>query len=99
VQVQADDVADLGRQLRVGGELEGLGPPGPDTMFAPDARDGVTADTQLTGQQPVDQWVIPSLAGGGLRVTDKISARRARRTVCGRPGRGRSGRPGSPRRA
>jgi hypothetical protein len=52
VQVQADDVVDLGRQLRVGGELEGLGPPGLDTIFAPDARNGVTADTRLTGQQP-----------------------------------------------
>jgi hypothetical protein len=44
----------------------------------------------------VDQWVIPSRAGGGLRVADKISARRARRTVCGLPGRGRSGSPSSP---
>jgi hypothetical protein len=46
----------------------------------------------------VDQWVIPSLAGGGLRVTCRISVRRARRTVCGRPGRCRSGNPSRPRR-
>ena len=52
VQVQADDVVDLGRELRVGGELEGLCPPGLDAVLAPDASDGVAAHAQLVGQQP-----------------------------------------------
>jgi hypothetical protein len=52
VKVQADDVVDLGDQLGVGGELEGLGPPGLDAVPAPDAGDGVAADAELAGQQP-----------------------------------------------
>jgi hypothetical protein len=52
VQVQADDVVDFGHQLRVGGELEGLGPPRLDAVLAPDAGDGVAAHTELAGQQP-----------------------------------------------
>ena len=46
-----------------------------------------------------DQCVIPSRSGGGVSVAAKIAARRRRRTVCGRPGRGRSPRPASPSRA
>src|SRR6266566_405253 len=52
LQVQADDVADLGVQLGVGGELERLGPPGLEVMLAPHAGHGVVADPQLVGQQP-----------------------------------------------
>jgi hypothetical protein len=37
-----------------------------------------------------DQWVTPGGWGGGLRVVARISARRSRRTVWGRPARGRS---------
>ena len=55
VQVQPDDVVDLGFQLRVGGELEGLGPPGLEAMVAPDGGDGEVAHAQLAGQRPVDQ--------------------------------------------
>lgn len=59
---------------------------------------GLGPGERLVVLVPGGQWVIPSLGGGGLRVTDKISARRTRRTVCGRPGRGRSGNPCNPRR-
>jgi hypothetical protein len=52
VQVEPDDVVDLGREVRVGGDLEGLGPPGLDAVLAPDASDGVAAHAQLVGQQP-----------------------------------------------
>jgi hypothetical protein len=52
VQVQADDVVDLGRQLRVGGDLEGRCPPGLDTVLAPHSGDGVAAHAELAGQQP-----------------------------------------------
>jgi hypothetical protein len=52
VQVQADDVVDLGGQLRVGEELEGLGAPGLDAVLTPDAGHGVAADAELAGQQP-----------------------------------------------
>jgi hypothetical protein len=40
-----------------------------------------------------DQWVTPSAWGGRLRVVARISARRARRTVWGRPRRCRSASP------
>jgi hypothetical protein len=49
MQVQADDVADLGFQLRVGGELEGLGPPWLEVVLGPHPRHGVVADPQLLG--------------------------------------------------
>ena len=69
VQVQPDDVADLGFQLRVGGELEGLGPPGLEVVVAPDAGHGVVTDAELVGQQlgrPVgDPQVLRRWGEGG----------------------------------
>jgi hypothetical protein len=65
MQLQADDIVDLGRQLRVGGELEGLGPPGPHPVLAPAAGHGIVTDAQLTASSRVVQWVIPSRRGGG----------------------------------
>jgi hypothetical protein len=64
MQVQADDILDLGRQLRVGGELEGLGAPGLDAVLAPDAGHGVVTDAQLTGQQPSRPVGDPQSARG-----------------------------------
>ena len=52
VEVQAGDVADLGLQLRVGGELEALRPPRLQPPFAPHVRDLDVGDAQLGGQQP-----------------------------------------------
>jgi hypothetical protein len=52
VQVEPDDVADLGLQLGVGGELERLPPPGLQAPLAPDPRDPHVGDPQLAGQQP-----------------------------------------------
>jgi hypothetical protein len=51
VKVQPDHVADLGLQLRVGGELERLGLPGFDVVLGPDPGDCAVADVQLVGQQ------------------------------------------------
>jgi hypothetical protein len=52
VQVQPDHVADLGRKLRVGGELERLGLPGLEVVLSPDPGDGAVADPQLSSEQP-----------------------------------------------
>jgi hypothetical protein len=98
VQIQPDDVVDLGRELRVGGELEGLGAPRLDPVLAPDARDGVAADAKLSRQQPGRPVRNPQPWRWRIEVTCRISVWQARRTVCGRPGRGRSGNPSSPRR-
>jgi hypothetical protein len=51
VKVQPDHVADLGLQLRVGGELERLGLPGLDVVLGPHPGDRAVADVQLVGQQ------------------------------------------------
>ena len=52
VQIQPDHVADLGLELRVGGELERLHPPGLQVPAAPDPRHRGEPDAQLGGQQP-----------------------------------------------
>jgi hypothetical protein len=65
VQVQADDVVDLGRQLRVGGELERLSAPRLDAVPPPDAGNGVTADAQLAGQQARGPVGGPAWVGAG----------------------------------
>jgi hypothetical protein len=52
VQVEPDDVVDLGGQFRVGGELERLGSPGLHAILASDPGDAVAADAELAGQQP-----------------------------------------------
>jgi len=51
VQVQPDDIADLGVQLGVGTELEGLHPPRLQVPFAPDPGHRREPDLQLGGQQ------------------------------------------------
>jgi len=62
-QVQPDDVADLGLQLRVGGELEGPGPPGLEVVLAPHPCHGVVADAELVGQQPGRPGGDPQVLG------------------------------------
>ncbi len=52
VQVQPDDVADLGLKLGVGGELERLLPPRLDPPVAPDPRDLGEVQPDPAGQQP-----------------------------------------------
>jgi hypothetical protein len=74
VQIQADDVVDLGRQLRVGGELEG--PSAPRLPYSRQTRATVSwLMPSSRASRRVDQWVVPSLGGGGLSVTWRISAR------------------------
>jgi hypothetical protein len=50
VQVQPDHVADLGLQLRVGGELERLPPPRLDPVLAPGAGHSGIPDPQVLAQ-------------------------------------------------
>jgi hypothetical protein len=90
VQVQPDHVADLGLQLRIGGELERLGLPWLEVVLGPDPGDRAVADTQLAGQQPRGPVGTARCSGGGVSVAARISARRLRRTLWGRPRRGRS---------
>ena len=52
VHVQTDDVADLGVEFGVGGELEGLGSPRLQVPLAPDPGHRGEGDLQLRGQQP-----------------------------------------------
>jgi len=52
VQVEPDHVAQLGLQLRIGGELERLDPVGLDVPFAPDPRHRGERDPQPIGHQP-----------------------------------------------
>ncbi len=52
VEIQADEVADLGFELRVGGELETLRPPGLQPPLAPHLGDLHIRQAQLSGQQP-----------------------------------------------
>jgi hypothetical protein len=68
VQVQADDVVNLALQLRVGGELEGLGPPGLHAEAVPHPGDGGVRDRrpfrgQRGGQQP--RRPVRRAVGGG----------------------------------
>src|SRR6185312_8167847 len=51
VQVEADDVADLGLELRVGGELERPPPPRLHPVGAPGPRDGRVTDPKMAAQQ------------------------------------------------
>ncbi len=63
IQVQPDHVADLGFQLRVGGELERLGLPGLEVVVFPHPGDGVVADPKLVGQQPGGPVGDPEVLG------------------------------------
>ena len=97
VQVQADHVADLGFQLRVGGELEGLGPPRFEVVLGPDAGDGVVATAQLVGEQPGGPVGDPEVLGrwrqgGGQDLGAAVAS-----DGLGRPGRGWSASPARPR--
>ena len=62
VQVEADDVADLRLQLRVGGELERLPPPRLQPPLPPDPGHPHIRDAQLAGQQPGRPVRDPQLA-------------------------------------
>jgi hypothetical protein len=52
VQIQPHDVADLRLQLRVGGELERLGPPGLQPPLPPDLAHPDMGDAELGAEQP-----------------------------------------------
>jgi hypothetical protein len=68
VQVQPDDVTDLGLEFRVGGELEGVALGGLQLPFAPDPRDLAKEIPNCRASRRADQCVTPSQAGGGSSV-------------------------------
>jgi len=82
-QVETDDVADLGLELRVGGELERLGlsrlqaPPSPDPAKV----------SEVVRQRRADQCVNPRFSGGGSIVAAMMTCPSY---TGGRPDRGRS---------
>ncbi len=52
IQVEPDDVGDLGDQFGIGGEFERLSTPGLDPMVAPHPGHGAVADPQMSREQP-----------------------------------------------
>ena len=52
VQVQADDIDELGFEVGVGGDLERVDPPRLQPVITPDTSDGVLADAVTFGHQP-----------------------------------------------
>ena len=93
VLVQPDHVADLGLQLRIGGELERLGLPRLEIMLGPNPGHRAVAEPQLGGQQPRRPvGHTPGLSGGGARLVARISARRVAAN-CSGGGPGEAGQP------
>ena len=85
VQVQTDDIADLGLKLGVGGELERALPPGLHPVGAPRPRDRRVTDPELLGQQsrgPVRDRQLRGRRlqrrGDDLRVVDRLGSAAAR---------------------
>jgi hypothetical protein len=56
VQVQPDHVADLGLQLRIGGELEPLGLPWPEVVLGPDPATVLWLTPSSLASSRQDQW-------------------------------------------
>src|SRR6266542_6165273 len=84
-------------QLWVGGELERFQPPGLEVVLSRHTRATVLWLTpSWSASSRDDQYVTPRCSGGGDRVAARISARRSRRTVWGRPERGWSPSPSRP---
>ena len=91
VQVEADDVADLGLQLGVGGELKRPLPPRLHPVGAPRPGDRRVSDPEMTAEQPRGpvrdrQRLRRRLQrrGDDLRVIDRLgpaAARQIRQTV------------------
>jgi hypothetical protein len=52
VEIQADDVGDLGDKFGVGGELERLGPPRLRSVMPPSPQHRRGVDVQMIGEQP-----------------------------------------------
>ena len=85
VQIEADDVADLGFELRVGGKLEGSVSPRLHAVGAPRPRDGRVADPEVPAQQPRGpvcdgqrcRWRLQR-RGDDLRVIDRPGPAAAR---------------------
>jgi hypothetical protein len=93
VEIQARHITDLGLQLRVGGELETLRPPGlqPHSRhtLATLALDRPSSAASSRG----DQCVTPGRSGGGSSVASTTATSS---TVRGLPGLGRSASPPAP---
>ena len=92
-QVQARHVADLVNQQRVGGDLEGLGPPGLQPERPPGRWTLVAEMPARFASSRLDQCVAPS--GVSSRVRTTTSSTWASVMVRGTPGRGSSPSPSS----
>ena len=94
VEVEPDDVGDLGHQGRVGAELEGLGPVGLEA--AAPARPG----RPWTGSRPPLRHALAAPVGRALGRRERLGqdplAQPRARTCRGRPGWGASARPARP---
>ena len=84
MEVEPDDVGDLGDQIRVGGELERVGLPRLDPVLLPRRGDGRMVDPSRGASNRDDQCVTPRLFDGGVNVAAMIFAWS---TVRGRPDR------------
>src|SRR5659263_170078 len=67
VQVEADDVPDLGLELGIGGELEGLPPPRLQPEPSPAAGDRGVPEAELGGEQPARPVAHPQRRRRGLQ--------------------------------
>ena len=95
-QIQPDHIGDLGDQLRVGGELEGLTSPR-RIPYSRHARATVASPIpRCAASNRLDQCVIPSFFGGGVSVAATILRWSI---VRGRPERASSASPPIPLRA
>ncbi len=84
VQVQPDDVGDLGHQLRAGEELEGLSLPRLNPLLLPLLVMVERCTPSRGANSQLEQCVTPKRCGGGVNVAVMIAASS---TTSGRPGR------------
>jgi hypothetical protein len=93
VEVEPDDVADLGPQFRVGGELERLRPPRLQPHFCHVVDTVRSLTPRCFASSRDDQCVTPSRSGGGSNVASTI---RIGSIDSGRPDFARSSKPAMP---
>jgi hypothetical protein len=75
-EVEPDDVADLGDELRIGAPLERLGPVGLEARLAQIRQTVVSLMPTRWASRRTLQWVVP--AGGGSRVSAITRSRASR---------------------
>ena len=90
IQVQGDDVTDLGFQLGIGGERERLHPPRLQVPLPPDPGDRGEGDPSWAPSRRLDQCVTPNPGGGASKVATTTATSSC---TSGRPGRSASSSP------